>query len=230
MYELSERSLGFCTKVDPRLMAVVKRAIEVTEQDFGFTEEQSRTVAEQEEKVAQKVSKTMHTHHLINDGKGSTAFEKTPSEVGTCGAVDAVGYDGTKFVWEWPRQYVIASAFLAASGSWHTGYLGRGVGEAADGNPGDGARRRWRRSRRPRGDLTAPTLNWGGTRGPAAHPFPGRTLVKAMTEPADTLATLVESVNAEPTVEDQILSYLEGAGSADRPGQLCAGDRPGAGD
>ena len=34
---------------------------------------------------------------------------------GFSGAVDAVAWDGAKFVWEWDRQYVIAAAFLAAS-------------------------------------------------------------------------------------------------------------------
>lgn len=112
-YTLGSRSLSFCTRVDPRLMAVVQLAITLTEQDFGFTAEQSRTVTEEAALLAKGFSHTMHSHHLINDG--SLGWEKTPSAIGTSGAVDAVAWDGTKFVWEWPRQYVIAATFKAAS-------------------------------------------------------------------------------------------------------------------
>ncbi len=112
-FAFGAKSLSFCTRVDPRMMAVAKLAITLTEQDFGFTAEQSRTVAEEAALMAKGFSHTMHSHHLINDG--SLTWEKTPSATGFSGAIDAVAWDGTKFVWEWPRQYVIAAAFKAAS-------------------------------------------------------------------------------------------------------------------
>lgn len=112
-YVLGTRSLSFCTRVDQRLMAVTHLAITLSEQDFGFTAEQSRTMVEEAAELAKGFSHTMHSHHLINDG--SLVWERTPSAIGTSGAIDAVAWDGKRFVWEWPRQYVIAAAFKAAS-------------------------------------------------------------------------------------------------------------------
>lgn len=115
-FTLSDRSLGFIMKVDPRLTAVAKLAISLSTQDFGFTEEQSRTPAEQAKKVAHGFSKTMHTHHMINDGKGSTAWMKTQPDVGYCGALDAVAYINGAFSWASAEPYyAIAAAFKAAS-------------------------------------------------------------------------------------------------------------------
>jgi len=51
-FVLGSRSLAFSAHVDPRLMAVVKRAIAISPVDFGMTEDQSRTVAQQAAKVA----------------------------------------------------------------------------------------------------------------------------------------------------------------------------------
>lgn len=114
-YAFGAASLSRITHVDPRLVAVAKLAISISTQDFGFSAEQSRTVAEEAEEVAKGFSHTMHSHHLINQGPGTVTFEKTPSAVGFSGAVDAVPWNGTAFVWEWPRIYPIAAAFKAAS-------------------------------------------------------------------------------------------------------------------
>jgi peptidoglycan L-alanyl-D-glutamate endopeptidase CwlK len=138
-YSLGQRSLSFCTRVDPRLMAVAKLAISLSTQDFGFTAEQSRTVAEEAEEVAKGFSHTMHSHHLINDG--SLGWEVTPSAVGFSGAVDAVPWNGTTFVWDWPLIYPIAVAFKAASlqlsipVTWGGGFWGKLLSET----PGDDA-------------------------------------------------------------------------------------------
>lgn len=113
---LSLRSLSYCTHVDPRLMAVVHRAAQLSTQDFGVTEEQSRTPAEQALKVARGVSKTMHTHHLINDGKGSASFMKTPPQIGFCGAIDLVAWTGSAYSWaSWTPYFAIAAAMGLAS-------------------------------------------------------------------------------------------------------------------
>src|ERR1700722_4167215 len=114
-YVLGAASLANIAKVDARLVAVAKLAITLTTQDFGFTEPQWRTVAEEAQKMSEGHSKTLHTHHLINDGKGSTAWEPTPPAVDFCAALDAVPWDGSKFVWEWPLIYPIAAAFRQAS-------------------------------------------------------------------------------------------------------------------
>ena len=105
-YVLGARSLGFCSHVDPRMMAVAKLAISLSAQDFGFTQEQSRTLAQEAEDVRRGVSHTMHSHHLIGPPYAAPGFS---------GAVDAVPWDGTAFKWDWALVYPIASAFKAAS-------------------------------------------------------------------------------------------------------------------
>lgn len=112
-YALGTRSLGFCSHVDSRLMAVAKLAISLSTQDFGFTAEQSRTIAEEAAEVAKGFSHTMHSHHLINDG--SLGWEPTQSAIGFSGAIDAVPWNGAAFVWDWDLIYPIAAAFKAAS-------------------------------------------------------------------------------------------------------------------
>jgi peptidoglycan L-alanyl-D-glutamate endopeptidase CwlK len=124
-YVLSAGSLGLITKVDQRLVKVAQLAITLTTQDFGFTEEQSRTLAEEAQKIAKGDSQTLRSHHLINDG--SLTWEKTPSAIGYSGALDAVPWNGTAFVWEWPRIYQVAAAFRAASDQLNTPITWGGV-------------------------------------------------------------------------------------------------------
>lgn len=112
-YALGARSLSFVTHVDPRMVDLTKVAISISLQDFGFTAEQSRTTAEEAVEVREGFSHTMHSHHLIQDG--SLGWEPTPSAFGTSGAVDAVPWDGTKFVWDWDMIYSVAAAFRQAS-------------------------------------------------------------------------------------------------------------------
>jgi len=110
---LSTRSLSFVSRVDPRLIAVAKLAISLSTQDFGFTAEQSRTLAEERALMTRGFSHTIHSHHLINDG--SLTWEATQSAVGFSGAIDAVPWNGSAFVWEWPLIYPVAEAFREAS-------------------------------------------------------------------------------------------------------------------
>ena len=63
MYQLSNRSLEKLEGVDERLVNVVKRAIELTDIDFGVIQG-LRTVEEQEELVAKGASQTMKSKHL----------------------------------------------------------------------------------------------------------------------------------------------------------------------
>lgn len=81
MYQLSQRSLSKLEGVDPQLVAVVKRAIELTKVDFGVTEG-LRTVERQRELVAAGKSQTMASKHI--EGK----------------AVDLVAYIGSDIAWE----------------------------------------------------------------------------------------------------------------------------------
>lgn len=81
MYQLSQRSLSKLEGVDPQLVAVVKRAIELTKVDFGVTEG-LRTVERQKELVAAGKSQTMASKHI--EGK----------------AVDLVAYIGSDIAWE----------------------------------------------------------------------------------------------------------------------------------
>ena len=62
-YRLSKRSLGNLEGVHPDLVAVVKRAIEITEQDFTVIEG-VRSIERQRELVAKGASKTMNSRHL----------------------------------------------------------------------------------------------------------------------------------------------------------------------
>ncbi len=75
-YVLGQRSLARLEGVHPRLVAVVKRAIEITEQDFAVTEG-VRTPERQRELYAQgrttpgpKVTWTLKSNHFVNPRTG----------------------------------------------------------------------------------------------------------------------------------------------------------------
>lgn len=85
-FKLSKRSLNKLKGVHPNLVAVVKRAIEITKVDFGVTFG-VRTVEEQERLVATGRSQTMNSKHLIQaDGYSH--------------AVDLVAYVDGQVTWE----------------------------------------------------------------------------------------------------------------------------------
>lgn len=83
----SARSLGFMSEVDPVLVEVAKLALSRSRVDFGVTEDQSRSHAEQAEKVRRGVSKTMNSKHVI----------KPPATVSK--ALDLVPWIGGAFTW-----------------------------------------------------------------------------------------------------------------------------------
>lgn len=109
-FKLSQRSLKNLEGVDPNLVAVVKRAIEITKVDFGVTEG-VRTIARQKELVAKGASQTMKSKHI--EGK----------------AVDLVAYIGSRISWELNLYDDIADAMKQAAkelgvslrwgGAWH---------------------------------------------------------------------------------------------------------------
>lgn len=100
-YALGAKSLAELSGVDPRLVAVVKRAIELTPQDFAV-HDGLRTEAEQTELVRRGASQTMNSmHRKQRDGFGH--------------AVDLVPYINGKLRWEWDAIYPIAAAVKFAA-------------------------------------------------------------------------------------------------------------------
>lgn len=95
-FKLSTRSLKKLDGVDPKLVEVVKRAIEYTRVDFGVTEG-LRTVATQKKYVAAGKSQTMKSRHLSGD------------------AVDLVAYVGSTVSWELNLYDDIADAMKKAA-------------------------------------------------------------------------------------------------------------------
>ena len=75
----SKRSMDRAREVDPLLMAVAVIALNRCAVDFGITEEQSRSLAEQAEKVRRGVSQTMNSAHVIKAGAAfSTGLDVVP--------------------------------------------------------------------------------------------------------------------------------------------------------
>lgn len=95
-YKLGKKSLRELQGVKCELQMVVKRAIQLTTQDFSV-HDGLRTVAEQKALVRRGASKTMRSKHLTGD------------------AVDLVPYINGKLRWEWPAIYPIAEAVREAA-------------------------------------------------------------------------------------------------------------------
>ena len=95
-YSLSQRSLDRLDGVDEDLINVVKRAIEITEVDFGVIQG-LRTIEEQEALVAKGASQTMKSKHL--EGR----------------AVDLMAYVGGKGSWELTIYDEVADAMKQAA-------------------------------------------------------------------------------------------------------------------
>lgn len=96
MFNLSNRSLKNLEGVHKDLVAVVMRAIEITEIDFGITEG-VRTLAKQRKLYEAKATTTMNSRHLTGH------------------AVDLVAYVGRNVRWDWPLYYKIADAMKRAA-------------------------------------------------------------------------------------------------------------------
>ena len=100
-FKLSSRSKKKLDGVHPDMVAVVERAIELTDVDFGVTYG-VRTLAEQKKLVASGRSQTMKSKHLKQDD-------------GYSHAVDVVAYDGKDVVWEINVYDNICDAFKQAA-------------------------------------------------------------------------------------------------------------------
>ncbi len=78
-FVLGAKSRANMRRVDPRLAGLVPQALALSPVDFGVQEEQSRTWAQQAEKVRRGVSKTMNSTHVIKPGKThSTGIDLVP--------------------------------------------------------------------------------------------------------------------------------------------------------
>ncbi len=92
-YRLGTRSMQHLSGVHPDLVAVVKRAIEITEQDFSVIEG-VRNIERQRQLVAKGASRTMKSRHLTGH------------------AVDLAPYP---LSWDWEYFYPIADAMKQAA-------------------------------------------------------------------------------------------------------------------
>lgn len=95
-FKLSQKSLDRLSGVHPDLVAVVKRAIEITEVDFAVLEG-VRSKARQEQLLKAGASQTMRSRHLTGH------------------AVDLGAYVGGSVRWYWPLYDKIALAMKAAA-------------------------------------------------------------------------------------------------------------------
>lgn len=95
-FKLSHRSESNLQGVNPDLVKVVRRALQLSEVDFGVTEG-LRTLDRQKELVATGKSKTMNSRHLTGH------------------AVDVVAYPTPSGSWDWKWYEMIAKAFKIAS-------------------------------------------------------------------------------------------------------------------
>lgn len=94
-FSFSERSEKNLQGVNPALIAVVRRALELSPVDFGITEG-LRTMERQREMVRTGKSQTLKSRHLTGH------------------AVDVVAYLGANISWEWKYYEQIAAAFKQA--------------------------------------------------------------------------------------------------------------------
>lgn len=90
-YILSNRSIKNLYGVNPDLIEVVFKAIEISKQDFCVFEG-LRTLEKQKENIAKGVSKTLNSKHLTGN------------------AVDLVAWVNKNYSWEWEYYYPIADA------------------------------------------------------------------------------------------------------------------------
>ena len=100
-FRLSQRSTDRLDGVHPDMVAVVERAIQLTEVDFGVTQG-VRTLEEQKANVAAGRSQTMASKHLLQDD-------------GFSHAVDVVAYIGPDVSWELNVYDDICDAFKQAA-------------------------------------------------------------------------------------------------------------------
>ena len=103
-YQLGQRSLQNLSGVHPDLVAVVKRAIQITDQDFGVIEG-IRNINRQRQLVKSGASTTMNSRHLTGH-----AVDLAPYPFN--GDVDG---DGKVNIEDWDQYYFIEEAMKLAA-------------------------------------------------------------------------------------------------------------------
>ncbi len=96
IYRLGPSSQRKLVGVNPELVSVVRRAIEITTQDFSVLEG-LRTLTRQQQLVDAGASKTLNSRHLTGH------------------AVDLGAYVAGTIAWDWPLYFHIARAMRTAS-------------------------------------------------------------------------------------------------------------------
>lgn len=94
-FKFSQRSEKNLLGVRPELIAVTRRALQLSEVDFGITEG-LRTLTRQKQLYAEGKSQTMNSRHLTGN------------------AVDVVAYIGGHVSWDFPLYRKISDAFKQA--------------------------------------------------------------------------------------------------------------------
>jgi peptidoglycan L-alanyl-D-glutamate endopeptidase CwlK len=122
-FVLSQKSQAKMQGVDPALVSVVNRAIQLSDIDFSITCG-LRTAAEQEELFKKKATKTLKSKHM--EGK----------------AVDVMAFKDGKGNWELPLYVKIADAMAAAAkelgvqvrwgAAWNVPDIGKFEGSMSD--------------------------------------------------------------------------------------------------
>ncbi len=95
-FKFSQRSENNLKKVNPDLVKIVRRALQLSPVDFGITEG-LRTVERQRQLVAAGKSQTMNSRHISGH------------------AVDVFAYPTSAGSWEWKYYEQIATAFKQAA-------------------------------------------------------------------------------------------------------------------
>lgn len=108
MFKLGAKSLANLNGVHPVLVAVVKRAIEISAQDFTVFEG-LRTLERQKKLVASGASKTLNSMHIPAVDRLGGTTERYGH------AVDLVPWIDGQARWEWGAIYPIAAAMRAAA-------------------------------------------------------------------------------------------------------------------
>ena len=117
-YQLSKTSLDKLVGVHPKLVAVVQRAIQISELDFKVLEG-VRSKQRQAQLVASGASKTLDGRHITGH------------------AVDLGAVVGGVVRWDWPLYYKIAEAMQQAAKELQTTIVWGGVWDAPLASIGD---------------------------------------------------------------------------------------------
>lgn len=117
-FALSQKSLSNLKGVNDDLIKVVKRAIQISKQDFAVNEG-LRTIERQRQLVKSGASQTMNSRHISGH------------------AVDLVPIVGGKISWDWRYFYPIAEAMQQAAQELNVKVRWGGCWEVINGKAGE---------------------------------------------------------------------------------------------